>query len=323
MIKRLLLLIASAVLLAPTLATAQSVDFPTRTVRLIVNFGGGSAPDVVVRVLAEELSKMWGQPVIVENKPGASGILAMQELKRAPADGHVYALGDVGILAINPHVFNSLPYDPEKDLRIVTDLLEVPYVLFVPRSSQIRSLEDLVHAATSKPGALTYGTSGKGSPSSMALNMVKQRLKLDMLEIPHRSGTDIFAAVATARIDLMAASLLSAESFKDRLFPIAIASDNRDLAPQIPSLSSASGVPGFEITAWSLIVTRKETPDAIVDKVRKDMEAAFAMPAVRERMVQFGTLGGGSKSPAELEAMVKKEMARYGEVVKAERIQKN
>lgn len=322
MLFRLLGILAAFTIALAAPGGAGAQDFPSRPVRIIAPFAAGTGPDVVTRVLAEELSSLWGQPVTVDNRQGAGGILAMQELKNAPADGHTLALGDVGTLALNPHVYAKLPYDPERDLAIVTDLFTVPWVFMVPKNGPIKSFEDFVAAARKKPGALTYASYGPGSPNSVVFELLKRKLNIDLLEVPHRSGTDMLIAVSTGRIDSLAGSLASIDAYKDRIMPIAIASDDREMAGSIPSLSSLSGIPGFEMLGWAVVVARKEVPSSAINKLRASIKVAFSKAALRERMAKLGMKPGASMELSALEAMIKADAERYGEVIKASKIPK-
>ncbi|GGX19369.1 exported protein [Pigmentiphaga litoralis] len=305
-----------------TCSASFAQEFPTRTVRLIVPYVPGNGADIVARIVAEQLGKIWGHAVTVDNKPGASGIVAMQEAKNSPADGYHLVLGDVGTLAINPHLYRTLPYNPTKDFTIVTDLLTTPWGFFVPRSGSIQTLEDLVKAAKAQPGKLTYGTSGKGAPNSMAIGLLKLRLGINMLEVPYKKTSEVYTGIAAGRLDLMAGSMATIDAYKDRMTTVALAADERSQHfREVPTLSEASGIPDFTVTAWAMLVTRSTVPPAIVQKIRADVMRVFELPEVKTRIEQLGMKGGGKQDVKTLNQFVADEAQRYGAVVSAEKLE--
>jgi tripartite-type tricarboxylate transporter receptor subunit TctC len=191
--------------------------------------------------------------VFVENRPGAAGILAMTDFKKSPPDGSSYIFAEVGILAINPSYYKSLPYDPEKDLQPVIDLTSNPWVLFTAKDGPVKSMRGLIELAKANPGKFTYGSPGAGTASFGALELLRLRAGIDLLHVPFKEIPQLLAALARGEITIYFSSPTSTRGVKDRVIALGVASKRRyPEFPDIPTIEEAGGPPGFEVTAWGV-----------------------------------------------------------------------
>lgn len=304
-------------------AQAPAVAFPARPVRLIIGYSAGSPPDAITRLLADALSREWGQQVIVDNKPGASGIVAINELRKAKPDGYDLLLGDVGNLAINPTVYRKLPYDPERDLVPVVDVLWTPWVFFTARNGPIKSLRDLIDKAKAHPGSIRYVSGGVGSPTYMTGELFKLRAGIDMLEVPFKETSQIQPAVINQEVELYITSIGASRNVADKLLALGVASRERHpTAPDVPTIAEAGGPANFEVIAWAALTAPAGVPRGVLEKVRADVAKAAQTPEVKQRAAAFGmTLSQGHDSEY-LKRFVRAEIDKYAAVVKATGVQK-
>jgi tripartite-type tricarboxylate transporter receptor subunit TctC len=315
-IKALLCLILFSV---STAASAQ--DFPSRQVRIIVPYAPGGGADVLTRIVAEEMGRLWKQNILIENRPGAAGILAIVELKKSRLDGHDYVLGEVGSLSVNPSLYRKLPYDPEKDLLPVTDVMLAPWVFFVSKSLPYKTLKELIDAAKAQPGKLTYGSTGAGAPNFMAAELLKLRTGIDLLEIPFKDGNQLRTSAVQGDITLSISSYASAKSVLDRLNPIAVAAKTRQPEyPNVPTMAESGG-PDLEITVWGAFMGLAGSPLAARDAFYQTAVRAMQNPEVKRRAAATGFELGG-RTPQELAKFIKSETERYSEVITAAKVQR-
>jgi tripartite-type tricarboxylate transporter receptor subunit TctC len=303
--------------------TCGAQDFPVRPVRIIVPYAVGNGADIFTRVLGDELSKKWGQQVIVDNKLGSGGVLAALELKKGRGDGHEYMLGDVGILAINPAVFRKLAYDAEKDFAPVTDLLHVPWVFFTAKSSQFKTLGDLIAAAKADPGKYTFSSNGVGTPTFLAAELLKLRAGIDLLHVPFRDGNQMRVAATTGDVTLLTTVMASARPVLERLTPLAVTAPSRQAAyPDVPTVAESGGPAGLNLTAWSTLMARPDTPPAVLHKVYTDVIATLQRPEVRKRAAELGFDVGG-RTPEQVRDFIRAEARTYREIVEVTKSQRD
>lgn len=308
--------------IAALTTSAFGQDFPNRPVRFIVPYAAGNGTDILMRAVAEELSRTWNQQAIVENKPGGSGIVAMNEFKKSRGDGHDYLVGDVAILAINPALFRKLPYDPVADLTPVTDLLHTPWVYFTAKASPIKSIGDLIAAAKANPGKYTFSSSGIGTPTYLAAELLRQRARIDLLHVPYRDGNQMRLAGATGDVTLMTTVMVSAKAVIDRLTPLAVSSAKRNPAyPDVPTVAESGGPPGIESSAWNTIMARPDTAEPILRRLYGDLVRAMQLPSIQKRIADLGFDPGG-KPAAEVAEFIRREARTYREVIEAANIQR-
>lgn len=261
-----------------------ATPFPSRPVRLLVPYSVGVGPDVVARGLAQHLSTAWEQPVWVDNKPGASGILAFGEVRRTAPDGHTLFLADTATLAVNPLLHAQLPYHPQRDLQPLTLLFRATFVLWVGGPSRFRSLDALLQAARREPGRVSYASLGHGHASHVALETLARAAQLQLLHVPFKDAGQLFQAVAKAEVDFTAFSLNTAAGLmaSGRLRPLAVAARERLAAqPDIPTLVEAGGPP-VQMHPWAALMTVAGTPAPLLQRLQQDIGTALDSDALRK-----------------------------------------
>lgn len=307
-------LLACALLCVAPAVQAQS--FPTKPVRIIVPQTPGGASDALARILAPRLSARWGQPVVVENKAGAGGNIGMEEVARAPADGHTLLMSYVGTHAINGALYAKLPFDPEKDFAPVATLAVLPFVVLVNSALPVKTLGDLVELSRRQPVA--FGSAGNGSVNHLLGEMFSATAGVKMQHIPYRGAAPAMTDLLGGQIQVVFTSLPSAAGFiKDgRLRPLAVTSAKRAVGfPDIPTVAE-SGYPGFDVTPWFGFFATGGTPIAVVRQMNADVNELLRSAEVAER---FNAAGADvyPTSPAQFGAMLKDDIAKWSKVVKA------
>ena len=318
--RRHLIALSAASTLAPNLfvraARAQKADFPNKPVRLIVPVAAGGPTDIVARMLAEKLSKMWGQQVVIENKGGAGTNIGNEYVAQSDPDGYTVLFATAS-LAVNSSLYRSLNYDPIADFAPVSLVTELAYFVFVPNSSPAHSIKEFIEYAKSRPDKLTIASPGTGSAPFLAEMLFLQMADLKMTHVPYRGASPAFTDLIPGRIDCYFGSgtLLSyARSGQVRV--LATTGAKRDAAaPDVPTIAEA-GVRGYDVTAWQALFVPAKTPPAIVRKISVDTNAALADPAIKDKLAQAGYVAEGS-SPEELEQLLKSDIAKWSAVIKS------
>jgi tripartite-type tricarboxylate transporter receptor subunit TctC len=270
---------------------APPATFPRRPVRLVVPYSVGIGPDVVARTVADRLSPRWGQPVLVDNKPGASGIVAFAEVRRTPPDGHTLFVADTATLAVNPLLHATLPYDPVRDLEPLTLLFRATFLLWVGAGNRHGSLASLLEAARGGPDRVSYATLGNGHASHVAVEAFARAAGVRMLHVPFKETGSLLTSVASSEVDFTAIGMNTVAGLyaKGRLRPLAVAARERLPGhPDIPTLAEAGGPPGLTMHPWAALVTVAGTPPDVVARLRTDLAAVLAEPEVRARVEQAG-----------------------------------
>jgi tripartite-type tricarboxylate transporter receptor subunit TctC len=274
--------------------TAWSADkvaaFPQRAVRVVVPYAVGIGPDVVMRSVAQVLARRWGQPVLVDNKPGASGIVAFTEVRRVSPDGHTLFLGDTATLAVNPLLHDSLPYDPQRDLVPLTLLFRATFLIWVGGSSRFRTLGDLLATARRAPDSVSYGSLGNGHASHVAIESFARAADVRMLHVPFKDAGALFSAVAGGEVDFTAFGMNSMSGLHaaGRVRPLAVAAHSRLPGhPDIPTLVEAGG-PAVTMHPWAALVALAGTPMPVLERLQHDILAAMADADVIARAQQAG-----------------------------------
>ena len=296
---------------------ASAQQYPTKPVRVITPFAAGSGPDSILRLVSEKLTKLWGQQVIVENRPGGNGFIGLEAAKRAPNDGYTFVPADEGHMSFNPLRYKKIPYDIAKDFDPVGTMLRAPFFVVVPASSPWKDMKDLVAAAKAKPGDVTYGSWSVGSPGHVGAAMLEQAAGIQMTHVPYKSQSDLFVSVGNGDVGWSFGTAGSAGPMlrAGKVRFLAVANPQRLGAyPDIPTTREAGG-PEMEFGGFMALLAPKGTPQAIIDKVNADLRQVMAEPDMRERLSTFG-YEPVSLSPAEVTAEREKDLARYGEIVK-------
>lgn len=297
--------------------------YPDRPIRLIIAQAPGGNADIIARALAEGMTVRLGQNMVPDNRPGASGIIATELAVRAAPDGYTLLLVPSSF-GVNPAANRKLPYDQLRDLAPITHVASAPNVLVVGPALPIKSVADLVKAAKAAPGKLTYGSSGNLGSPHLAGELFELMTGTDMVHVPYKGAATAMIDLIGGRISLSFASLPSAIAHirAGRLHSIAVTSDRRfPMLPDLPTLSE-SGLPGFETSAWQGLVVPAKTPQAIIKRLNAEAVAVINQPAMRERMVQNGAIPIAS-TPEELWDFARKQIEKWGKVIKAAGITPN
>ena len=296
-------------------AAAQTVR--TAPVRITTAFPSGSGPDVVARTVGEKLQVRWGQPVIVEARPGGAGVVAVNSMKRLAPTGNELLEVDVGNLSINPLIFKSLAYDPEKDLTPVALLYKAAFFVTVAADSPIKSVKDLI-AAAARPGGVTYGSNAVGGPIHLSSAQLASALGAEMTHIPFKETAQLYAAVSTGEVTWAYGSIATAGPLMrgGKLRFLAVADKARSPAlPDVPTLAEAGGPKGVDALTWVALMAPAGTPPAVVGEINTAVNDALAMPDVKERFATFGfSISPGTAQ--QVGDLMRTDRARYAEVVK-------
>jgi tripartite-type tricarboxylate transporter receptor subunit TctC len=298
-------------------APGQAQAYPSKPVRMLVGFAPGGGTDLMARVIGQKISEFWSQQVMVENRAGATGVIAADITAKSSPDGYTLLMGHVNSNAIAPRLFQKMPYDPLKDFVPVVYVGYVPNILAVHPSLAAKTVQELIVLAKAKPGQLTFASSGTGSTQHLAGEMFKLITGVQMTHIPYKGSgqaiTDLLAGVVSMNFDTMPPVL---EHIKNhRLRALAISTPKRH--PQLPEVPTfvESGILGFDVTNWYGVFAPGGTPRDVVQKVNADINRAMQSPDVRSRLQQAGTeLGGGT--PEEFDAFLRNELAKFGKLIK-------
>ena len=308
-------LVGAALLCASSLACAQ---VPSGTVRISSTLPAGSGPDVVARMVAEKLQAKWGQPVVVDPKPGGAGVVAINAVKGQPPTGNDLVVVDVGNISINPLIFPKLAYNPEKDLVPVALLYKTAFFVAVAADGPYKSMKDLLAAANNKAAPLKYGSNAIGGPIHLASARLEGALGVEMLHVPYKETSQLYSGVSTSETNWsfgsIATSLPLVKAGKLRLLAVADAQRTPAL-PDVPTLEEAGGPKGLHALAWVALMAPRGTPGSVVAEINKAVNEALAQPDVKDKMANFGFVPG-AQTPQQLSDLARDDRARYAEVVK-------
>jgi tripartite-type tricarboxylate transporter receptor subunit TctC len=305
---------AVALLTAGVPAAAQT--YPTKPIRFIVPFGPGGPGDIIGRMIGKKLTESMGQPVVVDNRSGATTIIGTEIAARSPADGYTLLLIST-THSVNPSLFPKLPYEPIKDFAPVTMLTATPFMLVVHPSVAAKTVPDLVALARSKPGQLNYGSSGNGSSIHLTTELFAGAAKIEMTHVPYKGSGPAFIDLIGGQINLLFSSTVSSLPHvkTGKVRGLAITSLKR--APALPAIPTvAEYYPGFESSSWFGMLVPAKTPKPIIDRLLAETRAALKSPDVNQNLVSQGAEPGGN-SPTEFGAYFRSEIAKWGKVVKA------
>lgn len=319
--RRRLLLAATAAAVLPLTSFAQTA-WPTRPVKIVVPFAPAGTTDILARALAPELSKAFGQPFVIENKPGAGGNLGA-DLVAKSTDGHTLLMGTVGTHAINPALYAKMPYDHVKDFVPVTLVAGVPNVLVMnPAKAEalgIQGVPDLIRVARASPGKLNMASSGNGTSIHLAGELFKSMTGTYMVHFPYRGSGPALLDLLGGNMDLMFDNLPSAMAHikAGKLKALAVTSAERSAAlPDLPTVAEAGPLKGFEASSWFGLLAPAGTPAEVVNRVQQETAKALATPAMKERLLAQGAIPSGM-SPADFAALIAAETKKWAAVVKA------
>jgi tripartite-type tricarboxylate transporter receptor subunit TctC len=302
-------------------AQAGQGTFPTKAVRIVVPFPAGGVLDRLTRTLGQKLSEAWGQPVIVDDKPGAGTVIGTDVVAHAAADGHTLLMMAVSFV-INPSLRPKLPYAIDRDFTPVMQIASTPNVLVVNNAVPATDLQQLLALARAKPGQLAFASSGAGTPQHLAGEQLKQVAKVDLIHVPYQGGGPVVTALLAGQVAMTIVNLAEVQSYVDsgRMRMLAVATARRvEGYPGVPTMAEA-GVPGFDSTSWFGLVAPAGTPPAIIEKIHADIGRILQMPDVKASLKAQGLTIIGD-SPEQFGAFMKRERESYAQVIKAGNIQ--
>jgi len=311
------LVAATLLLIAASSLAAGQEAYPARPVHLFVPFAPGGAVDIVARTLGDELSSRWGRAVVIENRPGAGGVVASEAAAKAPPDGYTLIIVATGH-ALNPHLYAKLPYDSFKDFTPITLIGTSPNMLLVRADSELKTLADLIAAARARPGQLSYGHAGNGTSSHLAGELLKYMAKIDITPIPYKGGapalTDLIGGHIPMTFNNIPESIAQIRAGTVR--PLGVTTAIRSpVLPDVPTIAEA-GLPGFDTGVWwGLLGPAGLAPD-IKAKLAKDCSEAVNTPTVKARLLALGATPIGSP-PDEFAALIRSDYEKWGPIIKA------
>jgi tripartite-type tricarboxylate transporter receptor subunit TctC len=306
------LLAAAALLAAPV---AAATDFPSQTLRIVLPFAPGGGTDVVARTLAERLAPVLGVPVLVDNKPGGNSVIATRIVAAAPPDGHTLLL-TTDIHTINAAYASGLPYDSLKDFAFVTQLTTSPLMLMASPASNVKTLSDLVTQARAQPGRLSFASLGSSSPHYLTFEWFKRMANVDLIDVPYKGGGQALVDLLGGQVNL---SLIVAgngikQARAGKLVALAVTGPTRNaVAPEVPTFAE-SGYAELTLLNWYAILAPAGTPPAVVARLSREIGKIMHEPAVVERVTAAG-LDPVTGTPAELEALVRRDIDRYRKII--------
>ncbi len=295
---------------------AQS--FPSKPVKLVVPFPPGGSLDAAGRAIADKLTQMWGQSVVVENKPGAGGNIGADFVAKSPADGYTVVMGALSTHAVNPSLYPKMPYDAAKDFAPISLVAITPNVLVVNPSLPVNSVKDLIAYAKANPGKLSFGSGSNGSAGHLAGELFKVDTGTDMVHIPFKGGAPALQALLAGDTQFMFDNLANSmpQVKAGKLKALAVTTAKRSsLVPELPTMAEA-GVPGFDISTWFGIMAPAGTPPDVIAKWNADMVKVLNSPDMREKMTAQGAEPTPT-TPAEFSAFIARELEKYARIVKA------
>ncbi len=296
---------------------AQSTAWPDKPVKLVLSQPAGSGPDNVARLLSERLARNWGQPVVIDNKPGGQNAIGAQFAARSPADGTTFYFATTAALITNPLLFKTLPYDPQKDFVPVSFVARSPFAILVETASPIKSIEDLVARAKAEPGKLSLGNEGPRTFSGMIARLFNSRTAAQANLVSYSSVGVGVQDLMGKHIDAMVADLASTAALakQGRMRVLATTSPKRVAGwEQVPSLSET--MPGFDMVGWFAVVAPAGTPPAAINRFNRDLGALLADKEVAERIATMGPIAEANVSVAQTGAFLRNEMTRWTAITK-------
>jgi tripartite-type tricarboxylate transporter receptor subunit TctC len=312
-------LVACAVAFAGTFAQpVQAQEFPTKPVRIITPFPVGSGPEGVVRLVADKLSRAWGKPVIVENKPGGNGFIAIDAFKRGATDGHDLIQLDNVHLSAYPHLFKKLPYDPKADFEPLLPLFKTYFFFAVATDSKYKTVGDIIADAKANAGKLNYGSWSVGNPVHLGSALFESVTGTEMQHVVYKETTMLYTGVANGELSFaMGTNATAGAMFRaGKVRYVGVAAPKRiNGFPNVPTVGESGGPANFEVSGWTAIAAPKGVPKAVADKIQHDIEKALAEPDVREKFASFA-YEPFPQTREQFGQYITSESARYGDIIK-------
>lgn len=309
--------LAAALVFAALPAAAQAPAYPVKPVRIINPFAPGGATDQLARLMAQKLSELWGQSVVVENRPGASGAIGLEAVAKSPPDGYTLAIATQTTHAANPALFAKLPYDPVRDFAPLTLAGSTPLALMVQPSLPVTDVSSLIAYLRANPGKLTYASGGNGTSQHLTMELLKSMTGTFVVHIPYKGAgpalVDFLGGQTNIMFDNLPTAMPHVKSGKVRALAVSTAKRSA-LAPELPTMAE-SGLSGFDLATWFAFFAPAATPKEITTKIAADMQRVLAQPDVKERLLAAGVDVVGS-TPEELARFQRAEMEKWARIVK-------
>lgn len=317
---KLLKLKVFAFLLALVCSAAFAQGYPDKAVKIIVPFPPGGATDIVTRIVAQKLSEVWGQAVVVENRGGAGGNIGANVVAKAAPDGYTLLMTSGSIVTANQYIYKKMPFDPAKDLVPITNVASGPQVIVVNPSFPAKTLKQLIDMARAKPGVLNYGHAGIGSQGHLAAENFLYAAKIEMTSIPYKGEAPAMTDLVANQVNMVAANIAAAIGFVNHGTLRALAVTGKQRSPQLPNIPTvAETIPGFENAGWFGLMAPAGTPKAVIDKVYRDTAKILDSSELRARFYVLGMAPVGN-SPADFAKAIREESARWAKVVRERKI---
>lgn len=300
---------------------AVADTYPSRAINLVVPYPAGGASDIIARLVAERLQQALKQPVVVENRAGANGIIAYTHVAKAPADGYTLLMGNIGPSAINPSIYKKLPYDAEKDFAPITLVSWVPLMLVANPTLGAGTVQDVIAKAKARPGGLSYGVSGIGTAGHLAMELFKSNAGVNIQPVNYKGDSPALVDTVAGHVDIMMATVVAATPYvaAGKLKAIAVTTTKRlSASPSIPAVAEA-GMPDFQAVSWGGILAPRDTPAPIVAQLNTEIVKILQLPDVKQR---FATAGAEvvHSSPEEFARYIASETAKWGAIARAAQV---
>lgn len=308
---------ATVAFLLPAISAVQAAEYPVRPIRFIAPNLPGGPTDIQARLIGQKLAESWGQPVVIENRAGASGIIGTEAAAKSPPDGYTLVTGNNATFGANVSLFKKLPYDPVKDFAPIVWVSTQPNILVVHPSLPVKSVKQLIALAKARPGQLNYAGTGMGAAANLSAELFKSMTGTNMVGISYKSAAPALIDLIAGQTQLMFATSLSVMPHiqANRVRALGVTTARRTRAmPDLPTIAEA-GVPGFEATTWHGVFVPAGTPVAIVEKLNAEINRMLQLPDVRERLAALGAeiIGG---TPRELADHIQREIPKWAKVIK-------
>jgi tripartite-type tricarboxylate transporter receptor subunit TctC len=297
---------------------APQQNFPTRPIRMICPFPPGGTTDLVARLVAQKFTEAWGQQVVVDNRPGAGGVIGTEMEAQAAPDGYTILLGSITTHAVNPALYKNLKFDPIKDFAPVSLVVSSPQLLAVHPSVPAKSVKELIALAKAKPGQFNYASAGTGTSPHLTFELFRSMAGIDVVHVPYKGTGPAITDLVGGQVQMMITGVVALMPHvkSNRLRALGVTSAKRVAAlPDVATIAE-SGVPGFDVSSWFGVFLPAGTPRPIVMKMNGEIQRILANPEVRQRLIDQGA-DPASNTPEEFAAYVKSEMARWGQVVRS------
>ena len=295
-------------------------SYPTRPVTVVVALAAGTGMDTIVRLYADKLAQSLGKPMIIENRPGGAGLVAMESVNKAAADGYTLGAATSAAMAIRPTLFKMLPYDPLKDYVPIALYVKSPFVLVVNPALPVHSVHELIKYLKERPGQLSFSSSSIGGAPHLSGEYMKQKFGVEMTHVPYRNSPQSIADVAAGHVALAFAEAgASGPLIKDgKLRALAVTSTMRlGALPDVPPFSEAAGLPDFEAVSWHVLFARADTPKEIVYRLHGDMKRIMELPEIKGTIVNLGLIPHATPSIDGIQSYIKSEIEKWGALVRS------